>query len=129
MNKSLLDRLILLIANNMMYTLIIYLVSVLFGAWLFSMVENRTYTDSYYWAVTTALTIGFGDITPSTLAGKVVFVIFSHLWILFLVPCIIANIVTRILLNENEFTHDEQELIKQQLQILIEKVDRISKKG
>jgi voltage-gated potassium channel len=40
---------------------------------IFSFVENHTPFDSFYWTITVFTTVGFGDITPHTLIGKLLF--------------------------------------------------------
>ena len=42
------------------------------GGVVFSEVEHRSLLDGFYWALTTATTVGYGDITPHTAAGKAV---------------------------------------------------------
>ncbi len=44
-----------------------------YGTLTFSIIEGLDWFDSLYWTVTVLSTVGFGDITPRTLAGKVVF--------------------------------------------------------
>ena len=41
---------------------------------IFSYVEKHTLFDSFYWTVTVFSTVGFGDITPHTMIGKVLFI-------------------------------------------------------
>jgi voltage-gated potassium channel len=45
------------------------------GAAAFSAVEHISFGLSLYWAVTTATTVGYGDVTPKTGAGHVIAVI------------------------------------------------------
>jgi voltage-gated potassium channel len=40
---------------------------------IFSYVEHHTAFDSFYWTITVFTTVGFGDITPHTIIGKVLF--------------------------------------------------------
>ncbi len=44
-------------------------------AWLFSLAESIGFLDSLYFAVVTALAVGYGDIAPATAAGKAVSVL------------------------------------------------------
>ena len=37
-------------------------------------IEGKSWLDSLYWTVTVLSTVGFGDITPTTTAGKLVFI-------------------------------------------------------
>ena len=42
---------------------------------VFSTVEHHTIFDSFYWTVTVFSTVGFGDITPHTMLGKLLFIV------------------------------------------------------
>jgi voltage-gated potassium channel len=44
----------------------------LLGAVLFSMEEHIAFTTGFYWAITTATTVGYGDVSPKTGAGRVI---------------------------------------------------------
>jgi voltage-gated potassium channel len=43
---------------------------VLLGAGLFALAEDLPYTTGLYWAITTATTVGYGDVTPHNPAGR-----------------------------------------------------------
>jgi voltage-gated potassium channel len=45
---------------------------VIVGAALFSIAEHISYGLALYWAITTATTVGYGDVTPHTTAGRVI---------------------------------------------------------
>lgn len=40
----------------------------------FSYVEKHTLFDAFYWTITVFSTVGFGDITPHTMIGKMLFI-------------------------------------------------------
>ena len=41
---------------------------------IFAIVEKHSAFDSFYWTITVITTVGFGDITPHTVVGKVLFI-------------------------------------------------------
>lgn len=46
--------------------------AVLIGAGLFALTQHVPFTTALYWAVTTATTVGYGDVTPHTGAGRAI---------------------------------------------------------
>jgi len=40
---------------------------------VFSFIEHHSLFDSFYWTITVFTTVGFGDITPHTIIGKLLF--------------------------------------------------------
>lgn len=61
------------IIRSILPSIIGLLLLILYGTILFSLFEGINYFDSFYWTITVLSTVGFGDITPSTLYGKIVF--------------------------------------------------------
>lgn len=96
------------VANRIWLILGIYVVSLLLGAIGFSWVEGRSFGDGLWWASVTALTIGYGDLTPLTTVGRTLGVVFGHFWIFMVIPMIIANIVLHLVEDKNAFTDEEQ---------------------
>ena len=41
---------------------------------IFSYIEKHSLFDSFYWTITVVSTVGFGDITPHTQIGKLLFI-------------------------------------------------------
>lgn len=94
---------------------LIYLGCILVAAFCFSMIEGETFFRSLYWAGITATSTGYGDITPKTEIGMVLAFILTHLSIFFIAPLIIVRLTEKILHDEHEWSHEEQEQLKVQL--------------
>jgi voltage-gated potassium channel len=95
--------------------MLLYFAVVVIGALLFSFLEQKSFDDSLWWAFVTAVTVGYGDIVPVTLGGRVVAVALMHSVVFLIAPIIIGRLLSRIMVDANVFTHEEQEQIKQEL--------------
>lgn len=119
-------RLILRIANNWKSVVALYFGLTLTAATLFDIVEEKhTFWDGVWWAFITNLTIGYGDIYPYTVAGRVLGILLAHSIILLVIPMIIALITLRFLIDNDRFTHDEQEELKTQLSAATEQLGEV----
>ena len=114
-------KMFLTVANDLRIILAIYAVSLLIAAQLFHMIEGRSFVDGLWWACVTALTIGYGDLSPATMSGRLMAQIFSHFWVFGIAPMIIGNIISNILQDKQKFTHEEQEWQEKALRALAEK--------
>ncbi len=95
------------------------LVSLLFlfiESGLYAIFEKKDFLDSLWWALITATTVGYGDSYPSTTGGRFVAVTLVLGMILFLIPMITASIASKLIVNRDAFTHEEQEEMKDLLQ-------------
>ncbi len=63
------------VIENFGLPLLLLFVLIVVGTITFSIIEGRSLTDSFYYMITVLTTVGFGDITPSTLLGKIHFII------------------------------------------------------
>ena len=77
------------------------MLSLVVSTFLFSYFEHKPLLDSFYWSCVTALTIGYGDISPQTDVMRVLGVLFAHFWILFIMPLIIGHMIVRIVEDKN----------------------------
>ena len=52
--------------------LFLWLMSIIvLGSWFYMRVEGWTFLDSIYFSITTLATVGYGDFSPQTVAGKI----------------------------------------------------------
>ena len=58
--------------RHVMMILASVVIVVLIGAGLFSLAEDLPFTTGLYWAVTTATTVGYGDVTPHNAIGRLI---------------------------------------------------------
>ncbi len=82
------------------------------SAALYSYLEDKPVFDSFWWACVTGLTIGYGDMYPVTVGGKVVALVLMHIVPLLIIPLIVARILNNVIEDANQFSHDEQEEMK-----------------
>ena len=93
----------------------VYLAIVLSAAMVFDIAEGRDFWSSAWWAIVTATTVGYGDLSPSTITGRMVAIVLMHLTTLLLLPLLTAEIAAKLIVDNDAFTHDEQEAIKHAL--------------
>jgi voltage-gated potassium channel len=82
---------------------------------LYAFFEKKNFLDSLWWALITATTVGYGDSYPATTGGRFVAVSLVLGMILFLIPMITASIASKLIVNRDAFTHEEQEEMKAML--------------
>ncbi|MTV81731.1 two pore domain potassium channel family protein [Lactobacillus sp. CRM56-3] len=58
--------------TGFIYLFTISVVIICFSALFFSIVEHQSLSESMWWAITTATTVGYGDDSPHTAWGKVI---------------------------------------------------------
>jgi hypothetical protein len=108
-------KILIYIANRLWLILGLYAVSLIFGAVSFAVLEQKSLADGLWWATVTSLTIGYGDLTPVTPAGRIVGILFGHFWIFIVIPMIVANIIMHLVEDKHLFTDEEQRELMQRL--------------
>ncbi|MFZ1700994.1 MAG: potassium channel family protein [Pyrinomonadaceae bacterium] len=95
--------------------IIYYLIVLTLSGSLFAYFEDKPWFDSMWWAAVTGLTIGYGDMFPITIGGKIVALFLMHIVPLVIIPLIVARLLTSVIEDRDQFTHEEQEQIKDDL--------------
>lgn len=97
-----------------------YLCVIVVSALLYSYLEDKPIFDSFWWACVTGLTIGYGDMYPVTVGGKIVALFLMHIVPLVIIPLIVARLLSNIIEDQHEFSHDEQEEMKADIKAIKE---------
>ena len=87
--------------------------------------DSRTLGDAMWWAFITFTTVGYGDQYPDSTAGRLAGAVLVLSSVFMVIPTITAVIVSKIIGNKDEFTHEEQEEIK----TLVREIHQNTKKG
>lgn len=88
------------------------------AALLYSLFEGKNLWDSFWWATVTAMTVGYGDMYPTTTGGRIVGICLMGVTVLFVIPLITARLASRLIVDDNAFTNDEQNQIKRDVQAI-----------
>lgn len=114
--------------NSVRELLAIYIGVLIAAAVAYSLFEHKPFIESLWWACVTATTVGYGDMYPATIGGKLVAALLMHVALLFILPLLIGNICARCVEDQHAFTHDEQEEIKATLRKIEARLDELNRR-
>jgi voltage-gated potassium channel len=115
-------KFILRIANDLRIILALYVSSILIAAYLYHVFEARSYFDGIWWACVTAPTVGYGDLSATTVPGRIMAIFFMNFWTFVILPLLIGNVVLRLLQDREKYTHEEQEWQEKATKVIAEKI-------
>ena len=115
------------IVNSPRLLTLVSLVFLFIESGIYAVFEKKDFLDSLWWALITATTVGYGDSYPETTGGRFVAVTLVLGMILFLIPMITASIASKLIVNRDAFTHEEQEEMKELLREIHK--NQLKKKG
>lgn len=110
--------------NGLVYYLYVSVAVLLISAFLYSISEKVNFPNALWWAITTATTVGYGDISPTTPTGRLAAVLIMILGIGFvgLLTSSITNFFSNQVSNDLQ---DELQTLRKENQQLAEKLDKI----
>lgn len=71
--------------------------------------------DALWWAIVTASTVGYGDISPESWQARVLAGLLISVMVLLVIPLITAHFASKLIVDTDAFRHEEQEELKRNL--------------
>lgn len=115
--------------TGFIYLFTISVVIICLSALLFSIVEHQTLSESLWWAITTATTVGYGDDSPRTAWGKLIATVLMLGGVGFI--GLLTSTITDFFTDRTGQADEQQqqnEALTKQIQQLTREVSRLSKK-
>jgi voltage-gated potassium channel len=104
---------------NVLYT---SLILIILSSLTFSYAENLPLPESLWWAFVTATTVGYGDVAPHTVLGKLAAILLMFLGIGFI--SLLTSTITEYF---NRNTVHEQTEMDEKIDLLLQKIDHLEK--
>lgn len=109
-------RVVVWLANSPRTLILSYAMLIIVCGALYHVFENSaSFGDALWWAIVTASTVGYGDISPETWEGRVLAGILISVMVLVVIPLITAHFASKLIVDTDAFRHEEQEELKNNL--------------
>jgi Ion channel len=116
------------VANSPRLLMLTMFLDVVLTGLLFAAVEHHGPITSMWWAVVTGSTTGYGDQYPKTTPGRAIGVWMIVTGIL-LVSVAIAQLASKLIVDRNVFTNEEQEELKHNIQVIAELLTNVASRS
>jgi voltage-gated potassium channel len=104
------------LANSPRTLILSYLILIVVCGLIYRAVEQDvSIGDAIWWALVTASTVGYGDISPETWQGRVLAALLISIMVLVVIPLITAHFASKLIVDQDAFRHEEQEELKANL--------------
>jgi voltage-gated potassium channel len=104
------------LANSPRTLILSYALLIVVSAVLYQVFEEDVSVgDALWWAVVTASTVGYGDISPETWQARVIAAVLISTMVLLVIPLITAHFASKLIVDTDAFRHEEQEELKNNL--------------
>lgn len=112
--------------TGFIYLFSISIVILIFSALIYSHFEQHNLSTSLWWAITTATTVGYGDISPQTAGGKLIaaFLMFGGIGFIGLLTSTITDFFTH---GDKDVTDDKIDQLSKQIEALTDEVHSLQK--
>jgi len=87
-----------------------------------------TFGDGLWWALVTASTVGYGDISPDSWQARLMAGLLISIMVLGVVPLITAHFASKLIVDQDAFRHEEQEELKDNLRRVRELAEAIAER-
>ena len=103
------------LANSPRTLILSYSLLIVVSGVLYRIFEKVSVGDAVWWAVVTASTVGYGDISPESWQARIVAAILISTMVLLVIPLITAHFASKLIVDTDAFRHEEQEELKNNL--------------
>ncbi|GID25970.1 potassium channel family protein [Paractinoplanes brasiliensis] len=109
-------RAIVWLANSPGTLILAYVILIVVCGVLYHFFEaEQSVGDSIWWAVVTASTVGYGDISPESWQARLLAGLLISIMVLVVIPLITAHFASKLIVDSDAFHHEEQEELKSNL--------------
>lgn len=103
------------LANSPRTLILSYSLLIVVSGVLYRVFEKVSIGDAVWWAVVTASTVGYGDISPQSWQARLIAGVLISTMVLLVIPLITAHFASKLIVDTDAFRHEEQEELKDNL--------------